>query len=1089
VLGGLKQNLKIGRLKKYLDALPTGDLPAVDLKPSPPLVDQIKPRLEFLKTKQEENHDKLSKFDKQREKYNETSQETIDKIEKLFKKYTLKCSPPPHPLQITFVDEEGEFLNKINEMSKSIKPLSLRITEIIRRITAEISKPSEDIAIIKAIVNECEEVEQKVSEILGFSGSFKIRLEEHDKLITYLENHIKTCEDAKALEAQAAQHKLDDELEKNKKKLEAQELAARLGKAASDAKAAEKAKAAEDAKTTAQAKAAALAKVLTDAAAAAAASKTNSIRSNDHDLQMQRQSEMAAEAAAAAAKHNLDRVADSLKSEVNKKPRKILAPQSSSIQGSPSSPISISGPTTPVASPTSEPVPKPEPPKRYSIFIPTPRITKKIYRQGEKDQEIEEEDVEPTTILEVVVDKEESAAADGSGADGGGARITVYGGQGGGGRNANHGHDIIQRGGAGHTIYKVTRLTPKVIELLSSFKPANEVLTPEFFTEVTTGLEPMKSDSVEQEYRKIEEKLIESIDRTDYFNGLGQKASWKTTIMKLVENLDKSKLRPIKTSYKEMYDKLWTFMERDSGCISTLRSIFSSKNINGTSLETTLLGGIGQQPKIHKRIGWSSKNENNLLDRLFDGFSMCIDEKDVATGQQATFLKDRTVSNNQSVRYRFMLNWIILVAFNISYDSEENIYFYVDENGTKKEVSPKKPKTQPLIDLCELIEHLYKTFLGWMIPMSAESLLGEFTNIKGGSAETYLTNTQKRIDDKTDETLKYLRKAIQRKLCELGPTEDRPQIAGQQFLKKGHGAASGAVAHSEMGAPMTPRPASPRPASPRPASTLPLSQPLLALGPASKSKSRVEAATIKPPPPPASTKLAWSSPASSSSTPPPQSPRPPRPPAQVSQPTRPNRSVTTTPLFQSASKEESSKLLQQMGEYRGDSGARSPAFENRGDSGARSTDDNLDVLVSADENENDHGDADVSKPNKDHRKLEEFTKKLEDPKSTVRQLTESNIHRKRLKEAVKNISSEFPSVNPDIRSSLVSRSGATVGQFNRKGNGSRGGKPRTRKRTRPSIIIHRHKTRRIAPKSVSLDKKYTRRNKNHKRTEQRSKTE
>jgi hypothetical protein len=433
-----------------------------------------------------------------------------------------------------------------------------------------------------------------------------------------------------------------------------------------------------------------------------------------------------------------------------------------------------------------------------------------------------------------------------------------------------------------------------------------------------------------------------------------------------------------------------------------------------------------------------------------------------------------------------MLNWIILVAFNINYDRTANIYFYLDRTGKKIDVSKQKAPNQPLIDLCELIEHLYKIILGWIIPMDAKALFGEFTNPQDGIAETYLKYTQKRIDDKTDETLKYLRKAIQRKLCELGPTEDRPQIAEQQFLKKGEGirpsspkavAAPNAAAATTptkpksreeaakrptaavgsgagSGVEASPRPASPRLASPRPASTRPVStitQPLSAPDP----ESRLAAATRKPPPPPA--------------TPPPQSPRPlvpvSRPPAPAS---RPNRNVTTPQLVQSASKEESSKLLQQMVEHRGDSGARSPAFENRGDSGARSTAGDLNVLKDAN----------------DDRELEEFTVLLEnDP--NVRQQVLSKISRKERDKGRERIG--FPKVLPG-RSNTVSHDSARVSQFNRKG-GNFGGKPRTRKRTRPSIIIRRHKTRRIAPKPVSLDKKYTRRNKNHKRTEQRSKTE
>ena len=114
-----------------------------------------------------------------------------------------------------------------------------------------------------------------------------------------------------------------------------------------------------------------------------------------------------------------------------------------------------------------------------------------------------------------------------------------------------------------------------------------------------------------------------------------------------------------------------------------------------------------------------------------------------------------------------------------------------------------------------------------------------------------------------------------------------------------------------------------------------------------------------------------------------------------------------------------------------------------------------------------------------------YERKIQDREKSAVSIHDSEQMAQKHKNAVQREDQKLPPVSSSGRLGAVGQSSSTtVGRRKRGGSG----KPRTRKRTRPSIIIHRHKTRRIAPKSVSLDKKYTRRNKNHKQTE-RSKTE
>lgn len=114
--------------------------------------------------------------------------------------------------------------------------------------------------------------------------------------------------------------------------------------------------------------------------------------------------------------------------------------------------------------------------------------------------------------------------------------------------------------------------------------------------------------------------------------------------------------------------------------------------------------------------------------------------------------------------YRFKLNWLILIAFHIYYES--SAVYPKDSQGGKK---------QTLIDICELIENHYTTFLGWMDSLRDPTSLKNIFQPVSDLGDTYQVKTRKLIsaDISTDSTLRPLRIAIQKVLCDKGPTQSR----------------------------------------------------------------------------------------------------------------------------------------------------------------------------------------------------------------------------------------------------------------------------------------------------------------------------
>lgn len=175
--------------------------------------------------------------------------------------------------------------------------------------------------------------------------------------------------------------------------------------------------------------------------------------------------------------------------------------------------------------------------------------------------------------------------------------------------------------------------------------------------------------------------------------------------------------------------------------ITILRSVFENKD---RTMAATLLAatqsGISQR---YTDLTWTSPQINTLFNTLFMEFSKCYNKDGNDDGTYSKFLEDQ-VSHKGAQKYRFMLNWIILIAFHWYYTQKENS----QHNG--------------LINCGEFIEHLYHTFIGWMEKMDSDSLNNVFTKWK-----TYEEHVDKNIvsDFKTDGSLKSLISGIRKYLC------------------------------------------------------------------------------------------------------------------------------------------------------------------------------------------------------------------------------------------------------------------------------------------------------------------------------------
>ena len=456
--------------------------------------------------------------------------------------------------------------------------------------------------------------------------------------------------------------------------------------------------------------------------------------------------------------------------------------------------------------------------------------------QGEDDVELEEidaDDVAPTTsvqsqplpqddVLTVFVYGDGGNGGDGD--DGGGGAADEDGGGAGGGRRN------IQHGGAGKDnivkIIKVNKMIPEIQEIFLSFKPANKILTDDFLTALekindgsTISINEQAKMTVEINKiagKKIEtwmdEKvlLIKNTDNQPFDDLLGKKAVHKATIYRLIQELlDTLSSTPLSRTEaatrknapkpSDLYNELWKFMEYEAGSIAVLRTVFGAKSIQDKAELNKLIDG-GDMALADRRINltWIKRKKNTLFDELFikilsqchkyEKTSSIAKPNRIMLDNLSNFLKNKTV-NKGGQRYRFMLNWVILIAFHLYYTDTlvEPLVNYKKQNHHLK-------KQQMLIDCCELIKKLHTTFVGWMQRMDGRALLGFFhkpvvekpvEQSKKGKSQQEKSQKEKSQKEQstyeqqvktlfstaitTDRTLEPLLFGIQDFLCEVTP--------------------------------------------------------------------------------------------------------------------------------------------------------------------------------------------------------------------------------------------------------------------------------------------------------------------------------
>lgn len=394
------------------------------------------------------------------------------------------------------------------------------------------------------------------------------------------------------------------------------------------------------------------------------------------------------------------------------------------------------------------------PGRMYSIFIPTPTQPTKQAKSVSRLEaatagttDIAEDTIDPT-VLEIFVYE------DGESASVGEMDLSDKKGEGGSRRSRRRG----QRGGAPKVakIIKISEITPEIQNLFLSFKSPSDVLSPDFLKKIeehaSSKIIAIPQD-IDNEMTKVKpDELIYSTDDTPFFENLGQKASHKTTIEKLMIFLDNSHVRGTQNgkTYREMYSRLWQFMEYSSGSISVLRSVFSDITDTSQLLSATQSGIT----KRRSDLTWLGPTKNELFNILFMELSKCYNSSGNDDGTYSLFLETQVSMKGQQ-KYRFMLNWTFLIAFHL---------YYARQSQPQNKSGPGYS-----VLLAEFIEHMYHTFIGWMESLDSTTLKNLFIPLSASSLN-YKSGVKKLIDSdiKTDATLAPLIKDIQIFLCNNG---------------------------------------------------------------------------------------------------------------------------------------------------------------------------------------------------------------------------------------------------------------------------------------------------------------------------------
>jgi hypothetical protein len=328
----------------------------------------------------------------------------------------------------------------------------------------------------------------------------------------------------------------------------------------------------------------------------------------------------------------------------------------------------------------------------------------------------------------------------------------------------------IQTGGApeslppGSVIYKFDPKNPKLIPLLASFSAPNQVLHDSvLITALKEGITPTPVDDFD--YEKIKKAGLITSEDTDFLS-IGRRAVYKSSILKLMTLLDSEiPVGETRKTYTQMYLDLWMFMN-SAGCVRIIKALLDkSKKEPETELSPKQVeSSVRLRRDIEKKFvtdelisqisDWVRGSPNNkLLDVYFKVFTRCA-----PPSPESQFLEKVTAKKNKSgidgngnkdYRYRFKLNWIILIAFHCH-----------NTNNT----------TYPLERVGELVFNTYKIFLGWMTHDTDtynRIFLKTEPMVDTDRKDTYKNRIKDNInsDLTSDITLNPLKLAIIAKLC------------------------------------------------------------------------------------------------------------------------------------------------------------------------------------------------------------------------------------------------------------------------------------------------------------------------------------
>ena len=426
---------------------------------------------------------------------------------------------------------------------------------------------------------------------------------------------------------------------------------------------------------------------------------------------------------------------------------------------------------------TSAPIePKRTPGRRYSIFIPTPvqrkPPTSRAGAAAAHNTDNTEDTIDPN-VLEIFVyehEKESEASATGAGA--------VAGAGGGAGAGAGVGGGFIQRGGEPPKvakIIKVKKITPEIKKLFLSFESPNKTLTPEFLDSIEKNKElivvvdkPTVIDAEMKEMEKKKKEFIQSDDTTDFFQSLGKKVDHKSTIMKLM-NWMTTELHSVK-KYENLYEELWRFMDY-ADCVIILKKVISdydNKMRSGAIKQTdTQTKKETEQKGLQQILGWTSQSTNTLYDNLLREISKC-EERVTTFGSSKQELRDTGKYSKfihkrfQGRGYRFMLNWLILIALHV----------YNAESGTTQKTS--------LLERCgEFIEKLHNVFIQWMLEIKKNNqgdLDNMFVNNKPIIVYTEKVTRLINKDIFGDSTVMHIIQKMREYMCIIDSSGERDSV-------------------------------------------------------------------------------------------------------------------------------------------------------------------------------------------------------------------------------------------------------------------------------------------------------------------------